>query len=579
MMKRIFGLGLVAFLAVQFSYGQTLQEGKNHLFAQRYELASNTFNKILETNPADIDALYWAGQTIIEKEENPAQKLALAKQWYEKAVQKTNNAPLIMVGAGEVDLLENKLDDARQKFESALTITRTKKGDNVDILSAVARANTDVKAGDAAYVVDKLAVAADKGEKNAEMYVWFGNALRKARPGEAGGEAFRNYKKALELNPSLALASYRLARLFDSQRNWELVMQYLTECLEKDPKFTAAYYELFYYYFARKDFNTAEAQLQKYIETKLPERDSQDEFLYAQLCWARLDFDCAINKALPVLKAQESMPKPRVIRLLADSYFQKGDTLEKLKDANAAVNYATAKTYSDLFFEKIPKAEAILYDYQLRANILDKTGGTSDEIYNTYLASTTIDTLASLKFELLRKGADKLKAKGDSVSRNREGDLRLKVVSMKENPSQRDYFDAGFSYFQGKNFNRADSIFDLYVTKYPDEPYGYMMEYNIHRSIDSTMELGAAIPWGLKYLAVLEKDQVKNSKTIIGVCSYLAQYYANIAKDKDKALEYLRKILALDPNNQVIQQTINTLENPPAIKPGAGGKGNPPVKQ
>ena len=77
--------------------------------------------------------------------------------------------------------------------------------------------------------------------------------------------------------PNFPMASIRLAKLFESQRNWELVNQYLNEAIQKDDKFTAAYYELFYYYFLRLDYEAAENQMKKYIESKLPEKDIQDE--------------------------------------------------------------------------------------------------------------------------------------------------------------------------------------------------------------------------------------------------------------------------------------------------------------
>ena len=93
--------------------------------------------------------------------------------------------------------------------------------------------------------------------------------------------------------------------------------------------------------------------------------------------------------------------------------------------------------------------------------------------------------------------------------------------------------------------------------------------------MDSTMENGAAVPWAEKYLAILEKDTAKNKNYIMGVAGYLAQYHANIAKDKIKALEYLRKMLALDPANTAIQQNISILEkssgNKPANPPSKGG--------
>lgn len=571
-MMKYRALPLLAFslLMAFFAQGQSIQEGKNHLYAQRHELASGVFQQLLKTNPADVEALYWNGQSQLDHEVDSVKKAAAAKEWYDKALQLTNSAPLIMVGAGHADLLENKPNDARQKFESALTMTRTRKGENVDILIAIARASIDAKAGDLNYIIDKMNLQAEKGEKNPEMYLLLGNAVRKARPGEAGGEAFRNYQKALEFNPNFAVASYRLAKLFDSQKNWELVLQYLTDCVQKDPKFTPAYYELFYYYFYRRDFATAEQQLQKFIETKQPEKDIQDEFLYSQLCWARGDFNCAITKAESVIAALGNNTKPRVYRLLADALYQQADTLKKQGNAEAAAPiFANAKKYSDLFFAKSggEDDQVILYDFQLRADILDKTGGTPEEIVNTYLQAVKVDTLANLKVDLLRKGADRFKARGDSLSRVLEGDLRTKAITIKPTPSQRDYFDAGFAYYQGKAYQKADSIFTVFVELFPDEPYGYMMEYNIQRAIDSTMEMGSAVPWAIKYLELLEKDTVKNAKTIIGVSGYLAAYNANILKDKDKALQYLRRMLALDPTNAAIQQNISVLEKSPANKP------------
>jgi tetratricopeptide (TPR) repeat protein len=569
-MKRIFFLLAFSIGVAAVSNGQTVQDGKNHLYAQRFELAEQAFQQILKVNPADPDALYWGGQAAIERELDSVKKVAVARAWYDKALLVAANSPLVMVGAGHADLLENKKDEARQKFESALTMSRTRKGDNIDILNAVSRSNIEAKSGDLNYVIAKMSAQIEKGDKNAEMYLLLGNAVRKARPGEGGGEAYQNYLEALRLNPGYALASYRLARLFDSQKNWELVLQYLTECVQKDPRFTPAYYELFYYYFYRRDYATAEKQLQQFIETKQPEKNIQDEFLYSQLCWARGDFACAITKAEQVIAALGASTKPRVYRLLADAYYQQGDTLAKQQQTDAANGaFANAKKYSDLFFGRTgDEMDGVaLYDYQLRADIIDKTGGTPAEVFDTYLQSTRVDTLVNLKVDLLKKGADRFKAKGDSLSRIIEGDLRSLILTTKTNPSQRDLFDAGFAYYQGKSYGKADSLFGIYVTKYPEESFGYMMKYNIQRAIDTSMELGSAVPWAEKYLVILEKDTVKNKKTIIGVAGYLAAYSANVLKDKEKALVYLRRMLSLDPTNAAIQQNISVLEKAAAPKP------------
>ena len=138
---------------------QTIQEGKNHLYADRYKSATGVFEKLLATNPNNIEATYWLGQTYLEMDEIAGARLAATRQLYEKALQSSANAPLLIVGMGHVELRENKTSEARQRFEIALTMTRTKKGDDPAILTAVGRANAEAKAGDYNYAIEKLLAA------------------------------------------------------------------------------------------------------------------------------------------------------------------------------------------------------------------------------------------------------------------------------------------------------------------------------------------------------------------------------------------------------------------------------------
>lgn len=543
---------------------QTVQEGVNHLESGRVKSASSLFEKMLAVNPNNIEAMYWLGQTYLDLEEIAGARIRSARQLYEKGLQSSSNAPLLLVGMGHVELLENKTSDARQKFETALTMTRTKKGEDPAIVMAVGRANVDAKSGNYAFAIEKLHAATEKGEKNAALYVILGNAYRKANPGEGGGKAFEAYKKALDINPNYSPANLRLAKLFESQKNWELVLQYLNDAVTKDPKFTAAYYELFYYYFFRGKFPEAEDQLKKYIESKLPVQEIQDEYLYAQLCWARKDFGCAVTKAESVVAAMGVNTKPKVYRLLADAYFQKGE-------------YANARKYSDEFFLRKNPEDVILPDYEIKAEILAKTGGTSADVYSTYLDGSRLDTTTDVKITYLKKGAEALKTLGD---RNKEGDIRMEIIKLKENAGQREYFDAGFAYYQGKDYEKSKSIFNTFAEKWPEETFGWQMLFQIGRLEDTTMEKGLAVPYAEKYLAVLEKDTAKNKRNILSTAGYLAQYNANIVKDKVKAVEYFKKMLVLDPTNTDIPKYIEMLEaKQPGRTPASAPKGNaPPAK-
>ncbi|MEP6701142.1 MAG: tetratricopeptide repeat protein [Bacteroidota bacterium] len=546
---------------------QTIQEGKNHLYADRFKSATGVFEKLLATNPNNIEATYWLGQTYLEMDEIAGARVATARQLYEKALLSSANAPLLLVGMGHVELRENKTSEAKQRFETALTMTRTKKGDDQTILTAIGRANAEAKVGDYNYAIEKLMAAADKGEKNPDVFLQLGNAYRKARPGEGGGDAYKSYKKALDMDPTFAVADLRLAKLFESQKNWELFLEYLNDATKRDPQFSPAYYELFYYYFFRAKFPEAEEQLKKYITSKAPETDIQDEYLYAQLCWARKDFPCAITKAEAVVSAMKDLTKPKVYRLLTDAYYQNND-------------FPSAKKYSDLFFAKKNPEDIILPDYENRALILSKLGSPVETVYNAYIDGVSVDTTLDAKLDFLKKGAAFFK---DQKNREYEAKILEKVIAMKPTPSINDLFDLTIAYYFIPDYDKARNESNFIIQKFPDEIYGYEWAYNsaVAIALDTTRKISQdtmGFPASYKLYEFTAKDTAKYKKQYINAVRFLSAYYINEAKDKDKSLEFFRKWLVVDPANAVtIQNYIDQIEKMPAAKSGSTKKGSKPA--
>lgn len=534
---------------------QSIQEGMNHLYAGRVKSAQTVFEKLLAANPNNIEALYWLGQSYLETDEIMAARIAAAKKVYEKAMQTTNGAPLILVGMGHIELLEKKVNDARQHFESALTMTRhNKKGDDPGIETAIGRAIVDSKDGDYSYAVRLLEDASVKNPKNTETLLQLGNAYRKAGEGKGGGPAYTAYNKALQVDPNFAAASFRLAQLFESQKNYELVFQYLNDAVAKDSKFTNAYYELFYYYFSRLKFTDAQVQIEKYISSKGEDLDPQDQYLYAMLCWAQKDFTCATGKAESIVSAVGDKTKPKVYRLLAESYFQKGD-------------YTNAKKYSDLFFLKKNPEDYSSNDYVIRAKILDKTGGTPDEIFQNYVNGAQLDTVLSSRIEFLGEAADYFKEK---KMRDREAQIIQKIIELKPKPTINDYFDLATAYYFSQNYAKSREASIIMRDKWPNQIYGYDWVYNNSRLLDTVKKDSIAVPDALKLYDFAVTDTSKYKKQIISAASFLAIYYANDAKDKTKAIEYLKKWQAADvANYDNIQKNIEILEASPTRKPAS----------
>jgi tetratricopeptide (TPR) repeat protein len=534
---------------------QTIQEGMNHLYAKRHKSAADVFQKLIATNPNNIEAIYWLGQTYFNMDDNAA-----ARQLYEKALATNGGAPLILVGIGHADLLDNKNNDARQRFEAALTASRTNKGDNPVVQTAIGRAIVDSKTGDFNYAIQVLLAATAKDPKNTETLLQLGNAYRKADPGKGGSDAYTYYMKALAVNPNFAVVSVRLAKLFETQKNWEFVLRYLNEAVAKDPKFSDAYYELFWYYFLRKDFTEANNQLKKYTDSKLPDTDIQDEYLNGQLCYVSKDYDCAITKANNVLNATGNKTKPRVYKLLAYAYFDKGD-------------YQNALTNVRQYFTKEKPEDIIPADMKLRADILGQTGGDSAEVFNAYMQAVNADTVLTSKLDLLKAVAKIFK---DKKQRDMEAMVLEKIIEIKPKPSINDYFDLTLAYYFIPNYGKSYESSSVMVDKYPEQVYGYEWKFNSARAIDTVKKDSIAVPAANLLHAFSKQDTVKYRKQYISTSTFLADYYINTAKNKDSALVYFQKWHDNDTANATkVQEYIDTIKKM-STKPPA--KGNTPVK-
>jgi tetratricopeptide (TPR) repeat protein len=529
-MKKTFFTLCTAFMFANLN-AQTIQEGINHLYADRFKNAVQTFQKLLAANPNNADATYWLGQTYLDMDDNDA-----ARQLYDKALAANGNNPLIMAGKGHVLLLDKKKDEARQMFESAVTISATKKGNDPNILNAVGRANVDAKEGNLEYAVKVLEEALVRDPKNADIALNLGNAYRKKDPGQGGGKAYENYKLAAQINPNFAYPYVRIAKLFETQKQWDLVLENLNKAIQVDPNFSLAYYELFYYYFYNLKYAEATNIFSKYTATRKGEDPTEDDYLNSQLCWAKKDYDCAIAKAESVKNAMGSKVKPRAYKQLAYSYLGKGD-------------FANAKTNIDAFFAR--EKEAILpTDYQLKADIYTGGGASCEDVYALYMQGAAADTAVQSKVDFLTKAADFFKTKKCT---KQEADMRMAIYNTRKNPNPAGIFNIGLLYSQAGEFLKADSLFIVYNTAFPDSIYGYLRRGRIAFTIDSTMTQEPYITNLLqnykKTLDIALTDKIRYKTMGTEAALVLAGYYNNVRKSRDTAEAYVNTGLSIDSSH------------------------------
>jgi tetratricopeptide (TPR) repeat protein len=550
-MKKLMNLFILIALFSVSAWSQSITDGVNHLYAERYVSARTSFEKMLASNPNNVEANYWLGQSHLATD-----NVAAAKQQYEKALSANANAPLILVGLGHVDLLENKTNEARQRFETAVSLSRGKKGDDPNILNAIGRANVTSKNGDVAYAIAKLNAAAQLAPANADIFINLGNAYRKAKD---GGQAVTAYIKAAQANPKLGIPYYRMARIYETQRNWDIFNENLNKAISIDPQFAPAYTSQYYYNLLyKKDFASADVIAQKLIGVS--DKSVENDYFRAQSIFLQKKYDEAISMGKNILSQAGANANPRVYRLLGYSYLEKGDT-------------ATSRQYIDQLFAKAKEEDFVPQDYVLKATAYSQSN--PEEVSTIYLTAASEDTSTRNKLLLLQEGVQWAQTNKMKIP---EADLRLALYKLNPNSNPASLFQIGLPYYQGKSFQKADSVFNAYIAAFPDSIYGYYWSANSLAAMDTSTNAyttAAAIPGYTKTLE-LAKGEPRFKGMGVQASGYLATYYNNQKKDKAAAIEFLQKGLELDPENASLQNTLKLLQASPAKKAATT---KPPAKK
>ena len=534
---------LVAMAVTVFAAkSQSINEGKDFLYYERYTSAENVFKKLLATNPSDEAAAYHLGQSLIGLERLPE-----AKALYLQKLSANPNSPLILAGVGHVELLEGKTADARQHFETAISLS---KGKDIDVLNAVgfANSNYDSKKGDAAYAVDVLTRATlIKKFNDPSVFTNLGDAYRKMGN---GGEAVSAYDRALSINPNYARAAYRKGRVYQSQGSVqeELYLSLYNEAIAKDAKFAPVYSTLFNYFY-EIDVPRSAQYLEKYLTSS---DDDGNACMYrTSIEYAQGNFQKAVDKANSCLLVSGANPK--LYQLKAFSY-------KRLKDtANAN------KNFQDYFAKQNPeKLEG--GDYAAYASLLVNYPGNEMKVEEYTNRAVMMDTLAVNKASYINTIA-----KSYEEAENYAGAAKWysRLLAVKKNYTNVDIFNAGYSYYAANKFDSSNRYFTLYTEKYPEDIMGYYMLGNASAQIDSTGSLGLAVPFYEKTIAIGLADTTKPQaiNRVINAYKFFIGYYANAKKDFPKALEYVDRGLMLVPGDPTLVGYRAALSKQPTKKP------------
>ena len=531
---------------------QTLEDAKKLVYYEKFESAKKALQHIVDAEPNNEEAIYWLGQSMIRSEESSPANWNAAKQLYQSKISNKDNN-LIMAGIGHIELLEGKIQDARNHFEAAISLSQ---GKNIAVLNAIgyANGNPDAKNGDPNYAIDKLKQATQlKKFNNPDVWVNLGDAYRKIGD---GGQAITSYQSALSIDPKYARADYRIGKVYQTQGRGQesIFMEYFNKAMTNDPAYAPVYANLFSYYY-ETDVPKASMFFEKWMTNA--DADAKSCYYKSMLKYAQGLFMEAISQANDCIAAEGNYPYPGLFGLKANAY-------NRLKDS-----VHTVENYTEYFKrQSIDKITAA--DYVECAKNMLKIPGNETQAGLLIDKALALDSIEANKVLYLKSIAQFFENRKEFKN---AADYYNKIVSIKKNPTKFDINTTGFNYYKGGAYQQSIDAFTLSTNKFPDDPYAFNMIGKSSWAIDTTMTLGLANAAFEKTIQLGMVDSLKYKPQLMTAYKYFVAYYANIMKDKTKAVEYVEKAVALDPTDAEANDYKNALLNKkPATKPSTETK-------
>jgi tetratricopeptide (TPR) repeat protein len=530
-MKRI-TLSLASVLAMFALSAQSVDEGAQQMYYERYQSAENTFHNLLKQDPNNISAWYYLAKDYLLEDE-----LKKAGDSLQLAPAGVKEDPWYKVAYGAILLQQNKSSDAANLFNDALKDTKEK---DAGILAAVADAQIRAKAGYANNAVDLLNKAIKRDKKNAALYVLLGDAYMKL---SNGSEAFKAYQQAIDVNDKYAAAYHKLGEIFVTQKNPASYVDYFQKAIAVDPNYAPSLYRLYVY-----QFNRDPAKAMEYYKQYLSRSDASIDNQYdlADLLYLNKQYDQAIQKANSIVKAEGDKVQPRLYKLISYSYTEQKDS-------------AKAFDYMQNYFAKEADSNKVAKDYLLMGNLLTSVKHDDSTAFVYFNKAVDLEKDSTELVKYYKKFAD---IAANDKNYSEQAKWLGKYYKSSNKATNIDLFNWALAHYRADEFAAADSAFGIYVSKYPDQSFGYYWQAKARAMQDKDMSQGLAVPAYQKLIEVLDKipTDANYKKWKVEALAYLAAYETNTKKDYAEAVDYFQKVLEVDPQNADAKKYIDVLE-------------------
>jgi tetratricopeptide (TPR) repeat protein len=573
---------------------QTLDEAITATNNEQYDKAEQILQDLAKKSPSS-KVFYRLGENTMlnffaDTISNSLKAVAAeAKQQFEKGIAANASDPLNYVGLAKVAayLGDNQAAaDMRAKAKSfLLPYKKVSKIPNPQdyalTLAKLAESYIVFDKVDTAAALPLTREAALIDPKNSTIFIITGDIYFLVND---GSKAIKNYNTAQDLDLKSPIANMKIGYIYYKGRNLMAAIPYYEQAIALDKNYAPGYRELGQLYSLAGRF----ADSKKYFETylQLTNQNIPAKIRYVNALFYSKNYADVIKNVQDIFAVDKS--RVYLNRIAGYSSYEQGD-------------YAGALKYMEELLSKLPADRILKKDYIYLARIIVKK--------NANYAKLATD-LEKANNELVR-----LKEKNESLKGPKEKErvseepLTAKVAELqaaadvqakefgkafdayekaitfadedanliqekaniqfankfyteaadtwkrllaKGKDSEDNYLKIGKAYYQGKDYDNAEALFDQMIAKYPNNITAYSWAANNAAAKDPDSKAGLAKE---KFVALIGKaatDSVKYANEIFDALRFLG-YNALQADKNDLAKAYYNRMLNLAPDNKDFQ--------------------------
>ncbi len=541
------------FLACSFlGKAQDINQAKKAIDAEQFDAAKKILKTALQLKPGNGKAMFLLGNVYIKQNQEDSAKVIFSKGLLAPEMSRFN-----YIGLGQLDLNSNNLTAAQANFALA---TKDLKKKDLEEWVYVAKAYLNADKPDYNAALTALAKAAAVNNMDPATLLTMGDAYYGLKNQNDGYKAYRD---AFNIDGSLIRAKVQMGVLLKGAKAYTDAILAFNEVTTSNPTYGPVYRELAetYYYWAKNEPKNYTNYIPKALEYYEKYMTLTDYSLASRMRHADFLILAKDYKALEIeANTMKDMDKvnPRILRYLGYSAYENGNVdvaLKSLEDfVSNSANKIISRDYVYLGLANLKKA------YNTETKVTDQ----SLFVKGIAFMTKAVELDGNIISELSDVGATYYRQKMFNYT---IAILNITTANTNNKNIVNDNYFLGYAlYFDNKDkstldkiaLQQADAAFAKVIEASPTTQDAFIFRARINQLLES---FDLSVKFYEDYVRLVEP---KGNEEITKYKVKMIEAYSNIAlsykaSDKVKAKDYFKKIVALDPNNELAVESLKTL--------------------